>query len=365
MSDELLNRTPLYGWHKSHGAKIVDFAGWLMPLQYEEGIKAEHLFTREVASLFDVSHMGEIRFKGDESLQALSFLVPSDIDSLKKGEAQYSFFPNAVGGVVDDLIIYCVEEGKDYLVCVNASNTEKAFNHAKIQTCAFDFTLTDESLEWSQMALQGPKAMQMCESVFKGSTLLKKFGFAFYNSDSGIEAMVARTGYTGEDGVEVFVHPEKAVALWEEFLEKGARPCGLAARDSLRLEAALNLYGNELSETCNPFECRMGWTVSKTKKSYLGCEPLMNYKKSATRKIVGLKSLERAIPRQGYAVYDSAGEEVIGEVTSGTLSPVLSYPVAMVSIDKKAVERDKNVKVKVRDKFITAEIVSLPFIKKI
>lgn len=355
MSD--LKQTALSKWHKNNSARMVDYAGWEMPVQYV-GLKEEHLFTRSDASVFDVSHMGEITFKGDDALKALSHLVPTDIDDLEVGKAHYSFFTNEKGGVVDDLILYCFEKGSDYLVCVNAANTDKAFSHVQKFTKEFDVQVTNESGSWSQIALQGPKALEICESVFNGTKKLSPFSFFQSNN-----CIVAYTGYTGEPGVEVFVPNGQAESLWENFLSKGAKPCGLAARDSLRLEAALNLYGNELSEDSNPFERRMSWTISKTKTGYVGQEALWALKDRAGRALKGLKSLERAIPRAGYEVLSLEGE-VIGEVTSGTLSPVLNYPIAMVWIDKKSVEREKKVQVRVRGKLVDSEIIPLPFVKK-
>ena len=352
-----LKHTPLRNWHKEHGAKMVEYAGWEMPIQYV-GIKEEHLFTRNKASVFDVSHMGEIRFKGQEALGALSHLIPTDIQELKEGCAQYSFFTNEKGGVVDDLIIYCFKQNQDYLVCVNAVNTDKAFAHVERFTKDFDVKVSNESDEWAQIALQGPKALEFCEKVFPGTKSLSPFDF-FESGDSA----VAYTGYTGESGVEIFMPKKNAITIWKKFLSLGAKPCGLAARDSLRLEAALNLYGNELSEDCNPFERRMGWTISKTKTGYVGQKSLWALKDKAARVLKGLRSLDRAIPRAGYEVLSLKGE-VIGEVTSGTLSPVLNYPVAMVWIDKKSVEREKRVQVKVRGRLVDSKIIPLPFVKK-
>ena len=351
-----LKSTPLSEWHKTHGARMVEYAGWEMPIQYI-GLKDEHLYTRNEASTFDVSHMGEIRFRGAEALEAISHLIPTDIDELKKGQAQYSFLTNERGGVVDDLIVYCFEDKNDYLICVNAANTDKAFAHVEKHTKDFNVEVSNESDEWAQIALQGPKALAICEQVFSGTSELKPF--QFFESQN---CVVAFTGYTGEPGVEVFVPKSNAELVWEEFLSLGAKPCGLAARDSLRLEAALNLYGNELSEDCNPFERRMGWTISKTKTGYVGQKALWALKDKAGRAIKGLRSLDRAIPRAGYEVLSLEGE-LIGEITSGTLSPVLNTPIAMVWIDKKSVEREKKVQVRVRGKLIDSEIIPLPFLK--
>jgi len=355
-------KTPLNKWHHENGGKMVNYAGWDMPVQYQNGLVSEHEFTRKKASLFDVSHMGEFRFVGAEALKALDYLSPSNVEKLEEGESCYSFFPNEQGGVVDDLLIYCFKKQKDYLICVNASNAEKIGDHIKKYAADFDVQIVDECEMWGQVAVQGPEAIAMAAKLIPGVDALGRFKFGSFDyKDSSV--VVARTGYTGEDGFEIFVSPDQTEELWLDLLAGGAEPCGLGARDTLRLEAALNLYGNELSDDCNPFERRMAWTVDFSKPNFMAKDLLVEMKEKATKKLVGLKVLERAIPRAGYEVLD--GEDVVGVVTSGTMSPSLSEPIAMVWIDKKSAGSDKKLKVQIRKKQVEAQITPLPFLKNI
>ncbi len=356
-----MKKTPLNKWHHENGGKMVTYAGWDMPVQYEKGLSAEHKFTREQASLFDVSHMGEFRFKGPGALQALEYLSPSNISKLEKGESCYSFFPNENGGVVDDLLVYCFEKNTNYLICVNASNSDKIGEHINKYGSKFDVEITNECELWGQVAIQGPEAVSMAEKIIPGVGEIKRFGFGSFDFE-GEKVWAARTGYTGEDGFEVFVPHGATEKLWSAFLKEGAQPCGLGARDSLRLEAALNLYGNELSDDCNPFERRMAWTVDFSKPNFMAKAKLIDLKEKAGRKLLGMKVLDRAIARGGYEVL--AGDEVVGLVTSGTMSPTLGVPIAMVWIDKKAAQGEKQLKIQIRKKQVDAEIVKLPFLRK-
>lgn len=358
---DVTKKTPLNKWHHENGGKMISYAGWDMPVQYEKGLSAEHTFTREKASVFDVSHMGEFRFKGPAALTVLEYLSPTKVSKLENGESCYSFFPNEGGGVVDDLLIYCFEKNRDYLICVNASNTDKIEKHINKYASNFDVKISNECDLWGQVAIQGPKAVQITEKVIKGADQINRFSFSSFEF-LGEKVWVARTGYTGEDGFEIFVPRARTEELWTSLLSEGAEPCGLAARDTLRLEAALNLYGNEISDDCNPFERRLGWTVDFSKPTFLAKTKLIDFKEKASRKLIGLKVLDRAIPRAGYEVL--VGDEVVGVVTSGTMSPTLSEPIAMVWIDKTAAQGEKQLKVQVRKKQVDAVMVSLPFLKK-
>jgi len=357
-----VKKTPLNKWHHENGGKMVNYAGWDMPVQYQKGLVGEHEFTRAKASLFDVSHMGEFRFVGAEALKALDYLSPSNVVRLEEGESCYSFFPNEKGGVVDDLLIYCFKKQKDYLICVNASNADKIGEHIQKHTADFDVQIVNECDMWGQVAIQGPEAVKMTNQLIPGVEALGKFHFGSFDfKDSSV--VVARTGYTGEDGFEIFVSSDQTEDLWKDLMSLGAEPCGLGARDTLRLEAALNLYGNELSDDCNPFERRMAWTVDFSKPNFMAKDLLVEMKEKAGRKLVGLKVLERAIPRAGYEVLD--GDRVVGVVTSGTMSPSLSEPIAMVWIDKKSGGSDKKLKVQIRKKQVEAQVVPLPFLKNV
>ncbi len=356
-----MKKTPLNKWHHENGGKMISYAGWNMPVQYKTGLSVEHKFTREIASLFDVSHMGEFRFKGPEALMALEYLSPTNISKLSKGESCYSFFPNENGGVIDDLLVYCFVEGVDYLICVNALNTGKISKHINKFAHKFKVSIIDECRMWAQIAIQGPKAVEITNRIIHGVSLIKRFGFLSFDFNGEI-IWVCRTGYTGEDGFEIFVPPVKTEQLWVSLLGEGARPCGLAARDTLRLEAALNLYGNELSDNCNPFERRMGWTIDFSKSNFLAKDKLIDFKEKATRVLMGLKVLEKAIPRAGYNVL--VNDKVVGVITSGTMSPTFAEPIAMVWIDKTVAWGEKQLKVQIRNKQVNAVIVSLPFLKK-
>lgn len=359
MSD--LKKTPLNEWHKQNGARMVTYAGWEMPVQYSKGLIEEHRFTRSKASLFDVSHMGEFVIKGEQAYDFLSYMTPTNLDKLSPGEACYSFFQNDQGGVVDDLLIYRFEDKDSYMVCVNAANTDKVEAHLNKYSESFKVDIVNEGEKWGQIAIQGPEAVTMTDAVLTGSAEIKKFHFGHVDY-KGERLWVARTGYTGEDGFEIFVPAAQTESLWKDLLGQGAEPCGLGARDTLRLEAALNLYGNELSEDCNPFERRMGWIVDFKKDDFLAKDTLIDLKEKATRTLTGLELLGRAIPRAGYEV--TLDGEVVGMVTSGTMSPSFEKPIGMVWIDKKAAQSDKELKVLIRKREFPAKIVKLPFIKK-
>ncbi|MEK7354902.1 MAG: glycine cleavage system aminomethyltransferase GcvT, partial [Bdellovibrionota bacterium] len=318
----VIKSTVLRSTHEALGARMVEFAGWNMPVQYE-GLKEEHAAVRANVGLFDVSHMGEIRVRGPKSLESLQWLTTNDVSKLKVGDAQYSLFPNEQGGLVDDLFIYCMKPGEDYLLCVNAANTDKDFAHVVKNNRGAD--VTNESERWGQIAIQGPKAIELTARVISKEipemvrSTHKTFKF------EGADVIVARTGYTGEDGVEVFVPTEKTVALWNTLLEKGkdlgVKPIGLGARDTLRTEAKYSLYGHEIDDASNPFEAGLGWVVKPAAKDFISKAKIVAVKEAGlNRKLVGIQLLERGIPREGY-VLTSFDNEEIGRITSGTMSP--------------------------------------------
>lgn len=356
-----MKKTILNEWHKNNGGKLVPFAGWEMPVQYKKGLREEHEATRKSFGLFDVSHMGEFRFKGKEALKAVSYFSPTDISKLKEGESCYTFFANEKGGVVDDLLVYCFEEGTDYLICVNASNTDKIGEHIQAHNKDFNVEVINECEIWGQVAVQGPRAIEKTEMIIPGVKSLKRFSFGMFDFNN-TSIMVARTGYTGEDGFEIFVPTDKTEQLWKALVELGGEPCGLGARDTLRLEAALNLYGNELDDECNPFERRLGWTINlDTETDFIGKSVIKDAKKKATKKLVGLMSLDRAIPRSGYKVGKNGNE--IGYVTSGTFSPTLNKPIGIALVDKEHAKEGDRVEINIRNRQVEAEVVKLPFYK--
>lgn len=363
MSDAI-KKTPMDASHVARGGKMVDFAGWNMPVQFE-GIRQENYHVRNKVGLFDVSHMGEIRVRGREALKTLQWVTTNDVSKLKKGQAQYSLFPNEQGGIVDDLIVYCMEPEEDYLLCVNASNTDKDFNFLMENNRGA--IIENESGKWAQIAVQGPMALATVKKV-TGVDMESCGSFEFHdwNSDKFGDCYIAKTGYTGESGVEIFVPWEKADSLWNTFLdsEPEAQPVGLGARDILRTEMKYSLYGQEISDLTNPFEAGLGWVVKPDKGDFLGkAEMLAVKEKGLKRKLVGIEITGPGIARPDYKVFSVDSQE-IGIVTSGTFSPILDKAIAVAYVDKDASAIGTKLLVEMRKKMIEAEVVKTPFYKK-
>lgn len=364
MSDTIKS-TPLREEHIALGAKMVDFAGWFMPVEYA-GLRQEHIAVRANVGLFDVSHMGEIRVRGPQALATLEWLTTNHVGKLENGQAQYSLLPNEEGGLVDDLIVYCVEKNADYLLCVNASNTDK--DYAWILKHNRGAELTNESASWGQIAVQGPKAMELVARIL-GVSAMKIPTFEFRAMKYGhSEVLVARTGYTGEDGVEIFVPAERAGDLWRELLEKGADlgvvPVGLGARDTLRTEMKYSLYGHEIDDHSNPYAAGLGWVVKPDKKDFIGRAKIVSEKeKGLPRKLIGFKMRDRGIPRQGYKLCAEDGHE-IGYVTSGTPSPSLGENIGIAYVDKAFAGEGQQFNVDIRGRMVRAEVVATPFVNK-
>ena len=350
--------TPLYEEHKNLGAKLVDFAGYEMPVQYE-GIKSEHEAVRTRAGLFDVSHMGEAVFRGPEAEKAVQRLVTRDVSRLEVGQAGYCAVCYEDGGTVDDVIVY--KRPQDFLIVVNASNREKDLDHFRQNIQDLDVELTDESDDWALLALQGPDAVAMLQN-FTEEDLSKIKPFRFVEGEvDGASAIISRTGYTGEDGFELYVGSEDAPALWRKLVEAGATPAGLGARDTLRLEAGMCLYGNELDPGTTPLEAGIGFAVHLDKdEEFVGQEALRREKGEGLRKkLVGFEVEGRGIARHGYpAVVD--GEEV-GEVTSGTQSPTLNRAIGLALV---APGVEDTFEVEIRGRAVEVRAVPLPFYKR-
>jgi len=361
---ENVQKTPLNAVHKESGATMVEFGGWEMPIRYPMGIVAEHKHVREKVGLFDVSHMGEFRVRGPKSLETLEWITTNSVESLKAGEAHYALFPNAAGGIVDDLIVYCLEPGEDYLLCVNAANIDKDF--VFVQENNRGALLENQSDLWGQIAIQGPKAPQVLETLLGGAiTLGKPFTFQKWEF-RGAECIVAMTGYTGELGCEIFVPRQHTEALWKALvaIDPEVLPIGLGARDSLRTEMKYSLYGHEITDSTNPYEAGLGWVVKPKAKDFLGRDKMLAAKEAGLgRKLVGLKVLGRGIARQGYKAFSFDNEE-IGEVTSGTLSPSLNTAIAIAYVSESAAKVGTKLFVEIRNKKVEAEVVQTPFYKK-
>jgi aminomethyltransferase len=364
MSNEL-QRTSLYNNHLKAKGRMVPFAGWEMPVQYI-GLKEEHHNVRTNVGLFDVSHMGEIFFRGPNAVESLDFMTTNAVSKLEEGKAHYSLIPNEHGGIVDDIIVYCLKKNEEYLVCVNASNVEKDYSH--FLKYNRDADIENESDKWSQIAIQGPKAFTLIERVLglKSSGILSFEVKKTKYQDK--EVLVARTGYTGEDGAEVFVPHSVASAMWEELMAKGedlgVMPIGLGARDTLRTEMKFPLYGHEINDETSPYEAMLGWVVKLDKEEFLGKGHMERVKQAGiTQKLIGLSMVDKGIPRDGYEIYLKNGEKV-GRVTSGTLSPTSGEGIAIAYVNSSFVEIGTPLWIDIRGRKAEAKVVKTPFIKR-
>ena len=358
MASEELRRTPLYDEHKELGAKLVDFAGYEMPVQYE-GIKAEHKAVREKAGLFDVSHMGEAVFRGPEAEKAVQRLVTRDVSRQEEGQAGYCAVCYENGGTVDDVIVY--KRPDDYLVVVNASNREKDLDHFRENIEDLDVELADESDDWALLALQGPGAVAMLQNFTdEDLSSIKPFRFVEGEMD-GAPAMISRTGYTGEDGFELYVGPDDAPGIWRKLVAAGAVPAGLGARDTLRLEAGMCLYGNELDPETTPLEAGIGFAVHLDKEEeFIGQSALKKEKERGPRKkLLGFELEERGVARHDHPV--KMGDETVGKVTSGTMSPTLNEAIGLALVAPNVEDRFE---VEIRGRKIPAHAVQVPFYKR-
>jgi aminomethyltransferase len=356
-------KTPLHDEHVRLGARMVDFAGWRMPVQYQ-GVIEEHRAVRENVGLFDVSHMGEIFVSGPKAVETLQWFTSNDVSKLENGQAQYSLLPNPQGGLVDDIIVYCIEKSSKYLVCVNASNTEKDFQWMKKNNKGAQ--IENESSRWAQIAIQGPKASALVGRIL-GKELqgLKKNEFAVLEQDEKAW-YVARTGYTGEDGFEVFLPNEHAAQFWRDLLDQGkdlgVAAIGLGARDTLRTEMKYSLYGNEITDETSALEAGLGWVIKFQKGDFIGKSALEAQKVEGVKnKLVGFKLLDKGIPRQGY-ILNSLDNTEIGRVTSGTHSPSLNEPIGIGYVRKEWGLEGKEFFVQIRGRNARAVVVKTPFV---
>ena len=359
-----MKRTPLYAAHRRAGAKMVDFAGWEMPVQYQ-GVIQEHLAVRRDAGLFDVSHMGEIEIRGAGALELCQRISANDVSRMKLFQAQYNLLLNEHGGIVDDVIFHRLPSDV-FFVCVNAANSDKDFDWIRRQAQGA-VEVENVSSRYAQLALQGPRA----ENILAPLTTLDLQGvepFAFAFADvATVRCLVARTGYTGEDGFELYCHADDAVQVWDALLAAGAAHgllrAGLGARDTLRLEKAYPLYGHELDDTTTPLEARLEWVTKFSKPDFLGRDVLARQKEQGlTRKLVGLKLIEPGIARSGYLLFKDG--KAIGRVTSGTKSPSLGQSIALGYVTIEEATLDNSIDVEIRGRHVRAKIVSLPFYRR-
>ena len=359
-----MKKTALYEIHKALGAKLVPFAGYQMPVQYE-GVNAEHLTVRKGVGVFDVSHMGEFLIEGPNALVLIQSVTSNDASVLSIGKAQYSCLPNDKGGIVDDLIIYRLEENA-YLLVVNASNIEKDWQWISANNDV-GAKLTNISDDYSLLAIQGPMAIEAMQILTSVDLKALKF-YHFEISDfAGIQnVIISATGYTGSGGFEIYCKNTDVEQLWNQVFEAGAKygikPIGLAARDTLRLEMGYCLYGNDINETTSPIEAGLGW-ITKFTKSFTNDYALSQQKANGvTRKLVGFELKDRGIPRQSYPIVDS-NAVVIGSVTSGTMSPSLNKGIGMGYVRSEFSEVGTEIGIKIRKKIVLAKVIKLPFYK--
>jgi aminomethyltransferase len=361
-----LKRTPLYECHVRAGARMVPFAGWEMPVQYR-GVIEEHRAVRTAVGLFDVSHMGEIEVTGEHALELVQHVTSNDASKLTAGRAQYSGLMTPRGTFVDDLLVHKIADDRYFLV-VNAANVDKDYAYICAQAPAFSgVSVTNRSDELAQIAVQGPRALavlQPLSAVKLGD--LKYYRFA-EGEVVGRHALVARTGYTGEDGFEVYLAPEHAPALWDRLLAQGAGegivPCGLGARDTLRFEACMHLYGNDIDDTTTPFEAGLEWIVKLDKGPFLGREALDRQRAAGvTRRLVGFEMKGRGIARHGYPIL--AGGEAVGVVTSGTHAPTLGKALGLGYVPVALAAPGTAIDIDIRGQRVAAEVIPTPFYRR-
>ncbi|HZW70602.1 MAG TPA: glycine cleavage system aminomethyltransferase GcvT [Hanamia sp.] len=358
-----MKNTPFTEKHLALGARMAEFAGYNMPISYS-GINDEHLAVRTNAGVFDVSHMGEFILKGEKALDLIQRVTSNDASKLTAGKAQYSCFPNEEGGIVDDLIVYCIEENKVYMLVVNASNIQKdwdwisAFNTENVEM----HNISDKTC---LLAIQGPEAAKMMQPLTEVDILDMKYYTFQKGKFAGVDnVLISATGYTGSGGIEIYFEnkDDNADIIWNKIFEAGKdlKPIGLAARDTLRLEMGYCLYGNDIDDTTSPLEAGLGW-ITKFTKDFTGKEVLEKQKaEGIKRKLAGIELTEKGIPRHGYEVLNQ-NNEVIGHVTSGTQSPSLRKPIGMAYVQLEYAKAGTEIFIKIRDKMVPAKVVKMPF----
>lgn len=360
-----LKRTPLYEEHLGAKAKLIDFGGWEMPVQYA-GVIEEHHTVRNKAGLFDVSHMGEVNVTGKDALPYVQNLITNDVRRIQDGQILYSPMCYPDGGIVDDLLVYRYNS-EHFFIVVNASNTDKDYAWMQEQAGSYEVQAENVSSQYAQLALQGPLAEQILQRLTSVNLAEIKYYWFKHGEIDGVPSLISRTGYTGEDGFEIYIAPDKASWLWQKILEKGSsegvKPIGLGARDTLRFEARLPLYGNELGPDISPLEAGIGFFVKLGKEKFIGKEALEAQKaEGIPRKLVGLEVIERGIARSHYPLQKN-GEEV-GHVTSGSFSPTLNKNIALGLIRADLAELGSTLDVIIRGKAVKVQITATPFYKR-
>ena len=358
-------KTPLHGCHLALNARMVSFGGWEMPVEYS-GVTKEHLAVRASAGIFDVSHMGEIEIAGEEALKAIQHVSSNDASRLKVGQAQYSALMTPNGTFIDDILIYRLSNNH-FMLVVNAANTGKDFSWISEQIKGYSAAIVNSSSRYALIALQGPSAIKILGQITEIDLTPIKYYWFSHGEVASSRAIVSRTGYTGEDGFEIFVQPNRAREVWNTLLEVGKNakilPCGLAARDTLRLEAAMRLYGNDIDETTSVIEAGLEWIISWEKHSFIGKEVLESQKNTGTkRRLAGFEMIDPGIARHGYEISQNGLQ--IGVVTSGTKTPYLNKAIGMAYIPTEQAKTGTVLEINIRGRLAKAQVVSLPFYKR-
>ena len=361
-----LRKTALNSAHRRMGAKMVNFGGWDMPIEYS-GIVNEHMATRTAAGLFDVSHMGEIELRGPQALDLVQFVTCNDASRLTDGQAQYSGLMTSAGTFVDDLLVHKISDGH-YFLCVNASNQEKDFNYIRSAAVRFSAKVENAGERYSQLAIQGPRALGILTHFTHAPIAALQYYHFLGGEIDGVRALVARTGYTGEDGFEIYFAPDHTEKLWNDLLEvgrsEGLLPCGLGARNTLRLEAGMCLYGHEIDDTTTVWEANLGWICKLGKGDFLGRNALQAQKESGIHRILaGFEMQDRPIARDGYPVLADHGQ-TIGRVTSGSPAPFLKKNIGMAYVPVESSPPGTQIRIGIRSQEAVAKIVPLPFYKR-
>ncbi len=361
-----MKKTRFYETHKKLGAKIIEFFGWAMPLEFS-GIMDEHLAVRERAGLFDVSHMGEIIISGPDALPFVQYLTPNDASRLLPGQAQYTALTTPQGTFVDDMLVYCLDINR-YLLVVNAANADKDYAWIIQHQAPFKVEVDNASDRFSQLALQGPKAQEILQPLTDIDLEDMKSFWWKSGKVAGVECLISRTGYTGEDGFEIYTESPEPHLIFDAIMEEGRAygllPAGLGARDSLRLEAKLMLYGNDIDETTTVLEADLKWIVKFKKGEFLGREALLKQSEEGLkRKLVGFELLEKGVARRHYPVYFQG--KPVAEVTSGTFAPYLKKSIGLAYLPIEATEIGTEIEIGIRDKRVKGRVVATPFYKRV
>lgn len=362
--------TPLHAWHAAHGAKLVDFAGWSMPIQYAS-IVTEHNATRNAVGLFDVSHMGRFEFRGPDAGRFLDQMLTRQVLDMPLGKIRYALVTNPQGGILDDVLVYHLSDatGTYYQLVVNASNRHKLLAWFGQYLPSFDVSLIDRTPDTAMIAVQGPRALELVSPLLSVNLQSMKYYTAQFGTVCGQPGLISRTGYTGEDGCELIVAAEAAVEVWETLLAAGkslgAIAAGLGARDTLRLEAAMPLYGHELTEQIDPIQAGLEFALNLQERNFPGSTAIAEFAGRAEHPVrIGLKLNAKRVPREGYAVIDPASGATVGEVSSGTFSPTLSAPIAMAYVPPQYAVPGTALAIDIRGSHEPAVVVSLPFYQR-